>query len=510
MDATNYVTDGFDRMCDVCGRPCTHGRFTTDGSVVICDRHPGYRRAKQLDELNAKVRIPIVRPVKNTKPFNPSPTYEAEEGKLFDLVVTVAPYETLDTTSDGAPGITGSKSPTAAGWAMLYLLSIVSEAKRPQAWRTRALAKAVELGDYLIANQRGNVNFPADTIGIVGYHGAIDNGTTSLTATDAGLACLAFCRLYRQTATAKYLAAAKLAAQFIVNMQGKLAASPFTVDRGAVTRTYNLSFDSVDNQYFPGDLVCMLALTELLAIAGDGTYGAPDTVGGLFVVAPARLLSVSIAQQRAFWVTGEGTNGLSATTPHSLFDAATATWMDTAPGFGVNAARAVGTSDFVVGVRALFEVDGVSDRVGALWDHLASYSDNAVFATPAGASDQVIAAGATGTYDASLAPPAVLDAANARNFTSFYDWSAAGNLAGITSVRAPATLARIKETIGNPRHRTAEGSARDGRTQYLGRLGTSGLTFQPFSTNGQRQESVMRAAQVGNVYRYRQVFGSVE
>lgn len=505
--ATDYVFDEFARTCDICGKPRRSDQLTVRDNIWICTLHKGYRRAKELDAINAKQRPFVLKPVKHTRPLNPSPTYLAEEGAIFNLVCDVAPFETNDTTSDGMPGITGTRSVSAASWGCLYLLSLVTEAKRPTSWLTQALAKAQSLGDYLISVQVGNGVLTTESGSNSVRFGAFNSAV--VTAADCGVGCAALCKLYQTTGLSKYLTAAKNAANTIVNLQaGNLKSTGGTVAAyGPPTHTYTVSGVVFDNLYYPGDLVCLWALSLLQGIAGDGTYGAPGTVTAFYTAAPARLLSDSIAQQRAFWAsgatdaTGVTINGWSATTPRDYFDGANIAWDSTG---------LLTSASWADGLYAMSQVDGLTGQLTAIWDYLMTFQSNNTYATATNASDKVIASSATGTFDPMMAPATYLSTSIVANGSSYYDWGAAGLLAAFQSSRNPSGLAAAKEQLGIERHRTAEATPRDKRAQYIGRLGVSGLTFQPWSGDGVRRESVTRAAKTANLYRYRQVFGSTE
>lgn len=508
MTATDYVFDGFFKTCDVCGNPRRADEITVRDNIVICDIHPGYRTARELDRINARRRLPIEKPIRNSKPFSPLPTDMAPEGAIFDLVTTVAPFETYNTTSDGNPGILGSTSYRAAGWAMIYLLAIVAEGRRPEAWRTRALQKAIELGDFLITKQVGNGTSPTLTSATAAHYGAFTESSGTYLTEDVGTCCAALCKLYQQTSTLKYLDAAKRCANFLANAQaGELMASAPTAKRfGAAALGFSTGTNTLDASYLPSTLVSAWGLSVLKGIAGDGTYGAPGTVGGIFTASPALTLTAAITQQTTFWSTGAAEtgsttviNGFSATTPRAFYDGVGQTWNY----FG---GTKIPTSWWTEGVYALLQIGGITAQVSSLFTYLAGLTADTTFATPDGSSDKVTQQGVTGDFDATLAPATTFDAGTGKNATAFYDWASTGLLAQLQASLAPAKLAAVKEMLSVPRHRTVEGSPRDGRTQYLGRLGRSGLSFQPFSATNQRRETVSMAAQTGLLYRYRQGF----
>lgn len=492
MSSTDFVFDKFLRTCDVCGTPRKASELTIRDNVAICVRHPGYRTAKELDKLNARQRVPIA-PLRTTaRPLSAVDTWEVAEGALFDLITSVAPFETFDTTGDGNPGITGVSSPTAAGWAALYLAMVIAEGKRPAAWLALARTKLASLADYLLTRQSASASLLFGMISPA-------SGTTYLTG-DQAIACLAFCKAYQLIGGDKYLAGAKASAHAMVTMQaGNLYLTPSTYGGAPYffgSLANGLSFSlSFDYGLYPRSLLGAWAMTALKAIAGDITVGETTVLSGLWSSPPARALSVSIAQQLAFWQTGianDGTmtviNGLSAATPREFFNAAGAGGDGNWSTSGV-----VTTVNWATGIRALYEVTGSTSS--SLVAYLEALGQSASSKVPAGASAKVIAQGLKGTFDPALAPPTSFDNSLATENSSLYDFASLGLLAPLWDLDA------AKDVLGVRRRRTAEGTPRDGRTQWLGRLARSGYSFQPFSLGTQRQESVTRAAQLGLAYR---------
>lgn len=491
MSSTDFVFDKFLRTCDICGTPRKASELTIRDNVAICIRHPGFRTSKELDKLNARQKVPIA-PLRTTaRPLSSLETWEVEEGKIFDLVTSVAPFETFNTTGDGAPGVTGVKNYGATGWSCVYLYALITENKRPAAWIAQAKAKLAALADFLVAIQ--TPTSAGDwTVGGFDQHQLNPAFSRRSFAGDAGVCCMALCRAYQVTGALKYLDAAKAAAAFIVVLQSNSLAS-FDANFPFYGPPANY-WDGLDMQYsrlfLPGDLVCLWALSVLKGIAGDILLVAPDPAA--FTADPSRLISASMSQMQAFWTTGfGGVNGLSAATPRPSFDYSTATWNT----------GAVTTAGWATGLRSLYEVSGATAQVQSCNAYLLALAQSTATKVPAGASQNRILTGVTGTFDPTLAPPSAFNPAAIppAETGGFYDYASAGLLAPLA---ARAALDSTKAAIGTARRRTAEGSPRDGRTQYLGRLGMSGYSFQPYATFvPNRQESVTRAAQTGLLYR---------
>jgi hypothetical protein len=503
VSSSDFVFDKFLRTCDVCGTPRKASELTIRDNVAICIRHPGYRTAKELDRLNARQKVPIA-PLRTTaRPLSSLETWEAEEGQIFDLVTAVAPFEVFDTTSDGcpgiknsAPGLTGNNSYTAAGWSCVYLYSVIAENKRPAAWLARAKAKLASLADYLLSVQTPAI---AGDWTVGGFDLAVIGGPSQrFHAASAGVCCMALCRAYQVTGALKYLDAAKKAAGFIVVLQATDLAA-FTVQPAYGPPAYY--WDDTDGDYgmsyYPGDLVCYWAFSVLKAIAGDITITAPDPAA--FTSDPSRKISTFMSRHRAFWTTGianKGTttliNGLSSATPYEFFDARAANTVWTLNAGNVTAAN------WALGLRSLYEVEGTSAQTSSCYAYLQGLADDPAFAAPTKISHKVLLQGALGDFDPSTAPPTLFSPAG-KDASSFYDFASAGLLAPLAT---RASLDSTKAAIGIARRRTAEGSPRDGRRQYLGRLGMSGYSFQPYAPSvPNRQESVTRAAQCGLLYR---------
>lgn len=525
-----YKVNSYRRICDICGRPrqIEHIRFSE--GIAICDVHKEFRTAQQLNKINSRVRVPKVLPVPHPKAFTPQDTYQAAESQIFNWLTnfaatSVGAFESSDvTTNAGRPLLT--RPIQGSSLTVLYLGAIIRENRRPAAWITRAKARmAVEL------NNTNGGQFKEQFIDSITY--GLFTGTDGLQCESAGLAGLAFLEGYELLGTESYLHSAKRCAHALRDLQAGhlLLTYPSTSDSAGSNRKYwgawsnSMSSGQFDHKYYPSSLVCLQFLTRLLAVAGDGLYGLTGTGGGLYTSSPSYLLSRSIEDGRAFWtdgaldvVSGTTLTGLSTTTPREFFNSypavkqgglltGTGSWeyqdADAATGTLITA------SNWCRAINALYALDGLSTRVASLYDYLMSFESNSAFEHAEGTGLAVIQRGQTGEYDPAIAPATLLKvrtgsplAATAVNGSAFYDWASAGLLAPIHSVRDRVAFNTAKDELSLPRQRYAEGTPRDGETLYLGPLGLSGLSFQPWTTSTARVQSATRMAQVGMMYRY--------
>lgn len=466
-----YKVNSYRRICDVCGRPRQIEDIRFADNVAICSIHPTYRTAQQLNQLNARVRPPRILPVPQPKPLAPVDTWTAEESQIFNLVCRVAPFD-IENVTVGSGAITGAKTLPALTWALVYLTGVLLENKRPAAWYAAARAKAIALASTLIATQTPETDLSAFTGGFA--PGLLNPASPSVyKAADTGLGLLGLARLYQITGDETYLRTAKLAAGFVITLQASnLALFDTQHAYGPPENGYDVDNGQYQTVYFPGDLVCYWGLSVLKAITGDITIG--PTAAGLAVFSsnPSRLISASMAQMRAFWATGAlGINGFSAATPRANFISTVS------PGWG---STTVTTSDWAAGLCALAEVEGVTSQVSDLWTFLRSLTSTSL--------------------DTTLAPPTQFSASAAT--TSVYDWASAGLLSPITTSKDRAKVKTVKDTISVPQPRFNERTPRSGDYLYLGPLGLSGAALQPITSGAStRERSVVRASQVGQLYR---------
>lgn len=546
-----YRVNSYRRLCDVCGRPRQIESIRFADGVAICDIHPQYRTAQQLNKINSRLKVPRLIPVPQPKAFAPVDTLTAAEAQIFNFIIKTAPYESADITNGagGTPyGIAMDAAQTAPplvapAEAALYLYSIIAENRRPARWISAAKTKLGALADHLMLYQNGFGLHPTVKINdlFFGSFDALATNDHTFFTDDTALGGLALLRAYQVLGDQKYLLAAQAAASFLRTLQcGHLCSlSPSSSDAAGASPyasgffTFAAKEDGsnvvrFDHSYYPSSIVGIEFLSALMAVSGDGLYGSTGSSGIAytltFTAVPQALLSTMIADARAFWangifdvVAGAKITGLSATTPREFFNSYPTNHGNTLPvGTGSwqfqDGSAATGAlitaSNWAKGLRSLYAVEGLSATVLAIFDYLQSFASNSAFELPAECNGRLIQSGAKGEYDPSMAPATLLKvrtgsplAATAINGSSFYDWAAAGMLAPIAATRDRAGLTVARDELSLPRQRFAEGNQRDGETLYLGPLGISGLSFQPWTSATARIQSVTRAAQVGNFYR---------
>lgn len=466
-----YKVASYRRICDVCGRPRQIEDIRFADNVAICSIHPTYRTAQQLNQINARVRPPRILPVPQPKPFAPVDTWTAEESQIFNFVCRVAPYD-IENVTVGNGVITGAKSLPALTWALVYLTGVLVENKRPAAWQAAARSRAIALASTLIAAQTPYSDLSAFVGGFA--PAALNSSAPSIyKAADTGLGIVGLARLYQATGDETYLRAAKLAAGFLITLQASDLASFDTQHAYGPPETgYDVDNGEYVTAYVPGDLVCYWGLSVLKEITGDITIGPTSAGVASFSRNPSRLISESMAQMRAFWANGAlGINGFSAATPRAQFVSTVS------PGWS---GTTITTSDWAAGLCALAEVEGVTTQVSDLWTFLRSLTSTSL--------------------DTTLAPPTQFSGSAAT--TTKYDWASAGLLSPITTSLDRAKVKTIKDTISVPQPRNSGTHSTSGGYLYLGPLGLSGSALQPVTSGSStRERSVVRASQVGQLYR---------
>lgn len=522
----------FLRPCDTCGI-----RFRANELVRGSDGHFRCRRwcaeQTQLDRdriAAASDRRREAPPPPYGVPYTFGDTYE-QEGILFNFLANqrivdsgwaggarrgAAPGQTF--RAGGQVQVTqGSYSPTSAGETMRYLYQLIVENQRPTSWITRAREKLRELADWVYSRQFGIGTSPSATKSADPRYGSMPGVYLS-----AEIGCLGLGQLlaYKALGDSKYLTSARGFASFLTNLQqgGLLttgfsssdAAGTIPINYGTWTRTTGpLSAPFVfDHVYQPDSLICLEFLSALLAVTGDELQGADTTLSGLFTIAPQQLLSVSIANARAFWSVGafdaySGTTftGLSTTTPHELFNSYPATKGPFSDGSTVigtgswefeDAGAATGTLItgvyWAIALRALYAFEGYSNTVSGIWSWLMAFAANPAFepTTTSLSEDAPTVLGLAGTYNPKLCLSTLLQvrtsagAATAMNGSSLYDFRCAGYLSPIQRGQDPGSLDVAKDFVTQGaliRPVDWDGGQSNGTTYFM-LTGQSGLDGQ--------------------------------
>jgi hypothetical protein len=156
---------------------------------------------------------------------------------------------------------------------------------------------------------------------------------------------------------------------------------------------------------------------------------------------------------------------------------------------------------------------GFATTITNIWTLLRTYTSNSSFErTVAGAIGETEWQSLKGTWDATLAPTTYVDVSSKNNSSALYDFAAAGVMATIYAANNAAALATLLGVLATTRATSLEDA--DARQHSMGRLGFSGLSYQPITdmtglglaatpTTIDRIDSVTRAAQTGMLFRYR-------
>jgi hypothetical protein len=540
--------DDWARVCDVCGRLRPGKCFRIVSGVWICDRHPSYVPRQVLEKVPyINLGAPVT--IAGAKPWNPIDTYEVSEGQILNLIALQAPADSLDVTNGaGAPA---ASTVQAAAWGCLYLYDVITEAKRPTRWVTLARLTLKKLADWLYDHQWGGPVTGTYTNAMMEW-GSYNRRTVGeeFFSEDSGAAGLALVRAYQLLGTPGYLTAARACAWFLRSCQcgDKKSLLPCSTDptagvsprhHGAWTHNVLLNGGNFyfDNRYYPGDLIGLEFLQAFQQVAGDESIGSSSTIA-TFSSSRAAPVSTAIAEALAFWTQGvfsvdDGVviNGFSAATPREFFSSYPAATNIPAPTFGTLANRgswqyqdgplssgtAITSLGWAIGLRALralgVDVTGIFDWLmgfGSAPAFEASVTSHlygtVTWNTP---DDRGIYAGTRGTYNPKTALATLLQVrtagggAVALNGSGLYDLATVGLLASLYSTRQQAAFGQLKDALVIPRPRWREGfDPRDGKYLYLGPLGVSGLSLQPYSDASlNRYESIPRAAMTAGIYR---------
>lgn len=483
----------FLRSCDTCGV-----RFRANELVRGSDGHFRCRRwcseETQLDRdriAAASDRRREAPPPPYGTPYVFGDAYE-QEGVLFNFLANMpvvdsawpggqrlgaAPatiFRSLGHTQVNQ-GIAGSYSPVAAGETMRYLYQLIVENKRPTSWITRARAKLRELAEWVYSTQFGFGLVPSQTLSNSIFYGACN---TTIKTAEQGCMGLGMLYAYLALGDAKYLASARGFADALTNrQQGGLLVTEFSSSDAAGTIPVNYGTWTrsnggpvFDHVYQADSLICLEFLQQLYNVTGDELHGSDTTISGTFTMPPQQLLSVSMANARAFWQVGaydaslgQTITGLSASTPREYFNSypankgvfltGTGSW-EFQDG-GASTGTLITGSYIALALRSLYGYEGLSATVTGIWSWLMGFSSNPAYqpTTTSLGPDTPTLLGASGTYNPKLSLTTLLQvrtaggAASAMNGDSFYDWRCAGYMAPIQRSQDPASLDLAKDFL---------------------------------------------------------------
>jgi hypothetical protein len=531
------------RTCDICGatREMKANVFRSVAGRYVCNWHPHYIPSETLDKL--PMQTFKVRPIKGAKPFAPRDTYETAEREIFDFVTNNYTADYVDITNGAGVAVNttnNGRGVRGAGWAGIYLYELISEAKRPVAWVNQAKTKLKEIADWLLTRMVGGPHKAGYTSGDVQW-GGFDRQDASgpdgeYMPRDSGAAGLALLRAYQVHGTSSYLEGARACAWFIRGAQcgDKMTIRFSSSDSGGTARIHHGMWPTLwsvagggtslqsTHYYEPGCLIALEFLQAFKDVVGDETIGSSD-IAGFFNSSRAALVSTAIAEAKTFWTTGPFdatraavTNGLSSTTPFEAFNSYPAATKVYFTGTGSweyqDGSQAAGTRlialEWAIGLRGL---RAAGADVTALFDWLMGFSSNATHELPAdddpselrNYTDKTLWSGVKGTYDPKVALATLLrvresGAAVTKNDTATLDFAAVGALAALYSSRQQAKFATLKAELNEPRRRAYNLQP----SLYLGAMGNSGLSFQPWTDVSLiRWRVVQYAAMAGLIYR---------
>lgn len=372
----------------------------------------------------------------------------------------------------------GSWSATSAGETMRYLYGLITENKRPLSWISRAKAKLRELADWVMTTQSGFGQNPTFTKNNSSYYGlSLADGVNNYLMSSHGKLGLGMLYAYKILGDAKYLASARAFASFLTNrQQGGLRTSGFSSTDAAGTNrinygTWTSRMDSSLNDnhvYQPDSLVCLEFLYALYGTVGDEMQGGTSPL--IWTQAPQQLLSVSMANARAFWsvgafdaVTTTTIKGLTTTTPREFFNSFPSSKPGYANGTGSweyqDGPSATGllvtAANYAVALRALYAYEGYSATVASLWTWLMAFASNPALepTSTSLAQDAPTARSLRGVYKPKLSLSTLLQvrtsslAPTAINGSALYDWQCAGLLAPIQGAKDPGSLDAAKDFV---------------------------------------------------------------
>jgi len=509
---TTYVPRDFRRVCDQCGNLYNRSQLRRRRNWIFCDdcEGKGTRIIEEENEAIARQRPFRILPVPNPKPLLIENLYNyiAEEGILFDFILSTAP----------ARNTGGANDPLAAAWAVAYLSDVVTQnattslTTRPASWVASAKIKIASLLTYLLTQQSGSPTGPSVTAQDPRYGGFLSGGFyVASTVIAAGRA---FMKAYFALGTVEYLNAANRCATFLRHAQcGDVQVTQHTVypnggsayHVGGVASSVTDSTGFQSNTFNLADVYAAVFFKELGSVVGlSTTYGDASSTS-FFTASTQAALSTMISELSTFAETGPkdsahgdaNTPGLSATAPKTTYVA----YLSTGTGNGSWGAPTTVPGSAIAGaVAGCFAANGADATVTAMLAWLAAGTSNAANRTPTTNTAQQTLDGITGTYSPATAPATALTAS--APFTeatgALYDLASLGILAPVLS----ATNANTLRTA-----RTAVALSVPWSTYYLdlrslGVLGRAGLSLQPHSSAGQSTPDVVFAAQYGNVFRY--------
>lgn len=500
---SGYERGNYLRVCDICGHRFHFRDLKPIGELrfACSDDAPGLT-SMQVSRVNARAKPLVVRANKWAKDYAETSIYGLAEAEIFNFIASVAPAETRG----------GSSTALGAAWATIYMSDLVNQRKRPMVWDRTARAAITRCCAYLLSVQYGSTTGPAPS-------GTIDNpryggilvGTTYTTAQTI-FAGVAFLKAFEATGVTAYRDAAVRIGTFIRHVQsGSVQATAFTVypagggayhigglasgvlnGTGLLATTYNIA-----------DVSGLWFLRLLADLVGEATtFG--DAAPTAFFGANLASLTLMMSELTDFGTTGARdplslgalTPGLSVTAPRAVYQAAV-NGVFVVAAWGVS--DTIASDDIALALLGLYVANGATEKVTEMLAWLNAFASNEDNRTPATTSEIAVLDGITGTYDPTLCPADVLRAAAPfiEAAGALYSWASLGVLAPILAASSPVAFKRSKDQLSTSQRYTYT----DNHERFLGPIGASGLSLQPFDVNVTAGGNVVAAAKTGMVYR---------
>jgi len=387
------------RACDICGHEWHFSdlRYIGQNRWACPDDADGLT-AEQIDAHNKRVRPLRIKPVKHPRPMTQNSDCLIDEARIFRLVIDFGTTAIGVSANGGliAPETVPEGAPVSAAFSALYLAGIVDEDERPVSWIDAARVKLREAGDLLRRLQCGDPTsrFASRTIDDARY-GALPSGPGPAVwrADNTALAGLALLRCYRILGDQAYLDAAVRCGHAMRNHQRCDAfAYAYTVDASG-NRAYvggwpyyvEEILQNLGSQFMTSYAVGMWFVKELIDEVGDDDlYGCPTATGN-FIMPVAARLSTMLSEAMLFYchatavdgATGTAMAPLSMETPREFLSQ-----YSVSPGYPPSSGNfelldgAVSGDGFALALRSLYEVEGTSDRVVAMWKWLRSFTQD--------------------------------------------------------------------------------------------------------------------------------------
>lgn len=482
------------RTCDLCGYNGLFRELTPVGQGKFhCRDDRENWTADQTRRHNRKRRPLVIKPRPHARITGEVPLYQMDEAEVFNLVLRYG----LTASTIGPSGATVSAA-TASSLANcgLYLRELLLEDKRPLSWMAQGLTQLKAIGRALLAKQVGSPtgSLPSEATSSVRYGAVDDSGFIDPIVTAyAGLVFLALAT--KDPTSIDWLPAADRCAWFLRQVQRAdlLTVGPVVdsggnpVFVGGWPNDMDTTTKAVTAQFFTGAAVILWFLRKYATARGAATVLGTTTAAGDFSSAPSGTVQQTIDAALDFYATGRfpyNTSSttkiapLSATTPQRLFTPASASSFSNVSSGGYVGMTAL---NFVTGLRGLYECEGYTARVAAIFEWLMAFDSNATFEAADGTPLNVLFSGAKGTYDPAVGIANFLAFGTTQtqsptlttNGTSFYSTPGTAFLGPLYG--ASNRLMRTWKD-GVVKKRPLNGNAVDNRLPLLG--STIGLSFQ--------------------------------